>query len=125
MSIVRSIDAVTAWVEREVCSQIELKLPPSGKQPETAAYDYQLVHPGAFSMYIPAKDKAAPAVKPKIPSICVRLLRGSDQVLKGIRHMSMQLAFSAWSPGQHAQDVLQQEPENLPPAFQPPSLIHL
>ncbi len=48
MTLVQIIDNVVGWLEREVCSQITLKLPDDFKN--DATYGVEFVHPAAFPL---------------------------------------------------------------------------
>lgn len=63
MAVVTILDGVTAWVREVICSQIRLKVPPADEQAATdAGYEYQLVTPAAFSLFVPTKEKLPPSV---------------------------------------------------------------
>ena len=63
MSVVNILDKVTDWVRSEICPKIELKCPPSTEEmPDDAGYDYKRVHPAAFTLFLPTKDKLPPAI---------------------------------------------------------------
>jgi hypothetical protein len=80
MTLVQSIDKVVAWLNENVCSQITLKLPDDYKN--GTGYDVEFVHPAAFPLYVPGKDRLPPSVPAPIPSVCVQLTEGSDDLLK-------------------------------------------
>lgn len=105
MPIVHIIDAVTDWVRENVCQGIKLKAPPVDERAATdAGYEYQLVTPSAFSMFVPAKDKLPPNISP-IPSVCVRFMTGTENLTDSEGTVGVQLAFSAWDPGYHSKDI--------------------
>ena len=104
MTIVRTIDQIVDWLEQNVCPNVELKEPPKDGTPTNAKYDYTLVHPHAFPLYMPPKDKLPPNVKTAFPSICVQLDYGSDTTDN--REMNISLGFGAWNPGVHPDDWL-------------------
>ena len=54
MLLVESIDKVVAWLNENVCSQIQLKLPDDYKNDKEYAVEY--VQPAAFPLYTPGKD---------------------------------------------------------------------
>ena len=98
MTIVQSIETIRDWLEANVCSLVELKLPDDNAAAET--YPYKLVKPAAFSLFVPGKDRLPQSVAP-IPSVCVQLLEGSDSLLESKGRLRVRLVFSAWNPGQH------------------------
>lgn len=102
MTIVRTIDQIVEWLNTNVCPEVEMKIPPKDKQPTNGKYDYQLVHPHAFPLYLPTKDKLPPGVRSTFPSICVQLEYGSDAPES--RTMNISLGFGGWNPGIHADD---------------------
>lgn len=104
MTIVRTIDQIVDWLNENVCPNVELKKPPKEGTPTNVKYDYELVHPYAFPLYIPPKDKLPPKVRTAFPSICVQLNYGSDTTDN--REMNISLGFGAWNPGIHPDDWL-------------------
>lgn len=103
MTIVRTIDQICEWLNNNVCPGILLKKPPTDKNKATnEKYEYELIHPYAFPLYTPTKDKLPPNVEAEIPSICVQLEYGTDSTDN--RSMSINLGFSAWNPGIHPDD---------------------
>lgn len=111
MAVVTILDGVTAWVREEICSQIRLKVPPADEQAATdAGYEYQLVTPAAFSLFVPTKEKLPPSVISPIPSVCVRILEGADDLSASTGSIGVQLCFSTWDPGTHGADVLKPVP---------------
>ena len=102
MTIVTTIDSICDWLNTKVCPNIGLKKPPKDGSATNAKYEYELVHPHAFPLYLPTKDKLPPAVETKLPSICVQLEYGNDTTDN--REMSISLGFGAWNPGIHPDD---------------------
>lgn len=113
MTIANILDRVTGWVEKTICPQILLKVPPADENAATdAGYQYQRVNPAAFPMYVPTKEKLPPGILSPIPSICVRFTDGADDIGKWRGGVNIQLCFSAWNPGVHGEDVVLPNPEN-------------
>ena len=104
MTLVQSIDKVVAWLNENVCSQINLKLPDDYKNDKS--YDVEFVHPAAFPLYVPGKDRLPPSVPAPIPSVCVQLTEGSDDLLKKQRQLQIRLCLACWNPGEHGGEVL-------------------
>lgn len=102
MTIVTTIDGICQWLNENVCPNIELKKPPKDGSATNAKYEYELVHPYAFPMYLPTKDKLPPKVETKFPSIYVQLEYGNDTTDN--REISITLGFGAWNPGIHPDD---------------------
>ena len=113
MTVVRVIDTLTDWARDNICPKIQLKVPPDNEKDATdAGYEYKRVNPAAFSMYVPAKDKLPPNIISPIPSICVRVLEGAEDLASGKGKAGIQLCFSAWDPGIHGEDVVLPNPDN-------------
>ena len=104
MTLVQIIDNVVGWLEREVCSQITLKLPDDFKN--DATYGVEFVHPAAFPLYVPGKDRLPPSVPAPIPSVCVQLMEGSDDLLAKRRQLQIRLCLACWNPGEHGLEKL-------------------
>lgn len=107
MSVVHIVDTVTEWVQEHICQGIKLKVPPSDESAATdAGYEYSLVTPTAFSLFVPAKDKLPPSIISPLPSVCVRILDGADDLGSVRGSIGLQLSFSTWDPGIHGKDIL-------------------
>lgn len=102
MSIVNSIETVREWLEATVCPMVQLKLPDDSAT--DASYPYKLVNPTAFSLFVPSKDRLPPKVPAPIPSVCVQLVEGDDNMIQSARNIKIRLCFSAWDPGFHGLD---------------------
>ena len=79
-----------------------MKLPPKDGKATNGKYEYELVHPHAFPLYLPTRDKLPPRVKSVFPSICVQMEYGNDQPES--RTINISLGFGGWNPGIHAED---------------------
>lgn len=104
MTLVQSIDKVVAWLSESVCPQITLKLPDDYKN--DTSYDVEFVTPAAFPLYVPGKDRLPPSVPAPIPSVCVQLMEGSDDLLKKKRQLQIRLCLACWNPGEHGAEVM-------------------
>ena len=78
MSIVNSIETVRDWLTAEVCPLVKLKLPDDNAT--DASYPYKLVNPAAFSLFVPSKDRTPPNIAAPIPSVCVQIVQGDDDL---------------------------------------------
>ena len=105
MTLVQSIDKVTAWLRDSVCNQITLKLPDDDRN--GTDYGVKYVNPAAFPLYVPGKDRLPPSVPAPIPSVCVQLMEGSDDLLQKKRQLQIRLCLACWNPGEHGGEVLQ------------------
>lgn len=103
MSIVNSIETVRDWLTAEVCPLVKLKLPDDNAT--DASYPYKLVNPAAFSLFVPSKDRTPPNIAAPIPSVCVQIVQGDDDLLQSARDIKIRLCFSAWDPGYHGPDI--------------------
>ena len=104
MTLVQSIDKVVAWLNENVCPQISLKLPDDYKN--DTDYGVEFVNPAAFPLYVPGKDRLPPSVPAPIPSVCVQLMEGSDDLLSRKRQLQIRLCLACWNPGEHGGEVL-------------------
>ena len=104
MTLVQSIDDVVKWLNDNVCSQITLKVPDDYRNDQS--YDVEFVNPAAFPLYVPGKDRLPPSVPAPIPSVCVQLMEGNDDLLKKKRQFQIRLCLSCWNPGNHGGEVL-------------------
>lgn len=103
MLLVESIDKVVAWLNDSVCSQIQLKLPDDFKNDKEYGVEY--VQPAAFPLYTPGKDRLPPNVRAPIPSVCVQLTEGSDDLLKRQRRLQIRFCLACWNPGEHGGEI--------------------
>lgn len=105
MTLVQSIDKVVKWLQDKVCSQITLKLPDDDNN--DASYGVKYVTPSAFPLYVPGKDRLPPSVLAPIPSVCVQLMEGNDDLPNHKRQLQLRLCVACWNPGIHESEVLQ------------------
>lgn len=103
MAIVTVIDQITEWVGEKICPLVEFKVPSDIVQ--DGQYDYDLVHPAAFSMYLPTVDKLPAGVDSPVPSVTVRIQGTTDTPTRGERQLDVSLLFATWDPGIHTQDL--------------------
>lgn len=108
MTLVKSIDSVVQWLNENVCSQISLKVPDDGRN--DTSYDVEFVHPAAFPLYVPGKDRLPPSVPAPIPSVCVQLMEGNDDLLHKKRQLNIRLCLACWNPGEHGAAVVHPRP---------------
>ena len=113
MTIVKMIDSVVEWINENVCPNVEMKLPPEDGKADNKKYEYRLVNPCAFPLYLPPKDKLPPAAAATFPSVCVQLEFGTDT--PNNRELNLTLSFGGWNPGVHTDDWLIPEGSEEPP----------
>lgn len=98
------VDRVTAWTAENICAKVKLKAPPDDLEAaDGPGYEYNLVTPACFPLFVPGKEKLPPNVAAPIPSICVRIVDGEDGRQTG--SVNMELWFSTWNLGIHGQDI--------------------
>lgn len=110
MSIVKILDDVTEWAKQNICSKIELKVPPKNGEPNDFEYEYQLAQPVAFTMYVPAEDKLPKNIPSAFPSLCVRFMKGEGDLATMKGRLGIQLLLSAWNPGTYSEDYISKQP---------------
>lgn len=103
MSIVKNLDDIVEWCKVSICEKVNLKLPDDDVN--DAGYEPKYVNPAAFVLYVPAKDRLPPNVAAPIPSLCVQLMEGKDELIGRSRRLSVRLCLSAWNPGEHGGDI--------------------
>lgn len=107
MSVVHLIDTLTVWAQKNVCDRIKLKVPPANEgEAVDADYNYQLVNPTAFSMYVPTSDKLPANIRTPFPSLCIQLVTGQDAPEEGAGFVDIRFTFATWDPGTHGRDII-------------------
>lgn len=114
MSIVKSMDTIAKWAEKEICGSVKLKKPPAMDEPTDELYDYERVTPACFPMYVPNEMQRdewnTPAIKSPFPSLFVQIQSGE---VKGKENkMEVLFWFSTWETGTHGKDILEPAVEN-------------
>lgn len=109
MSVVHVIDTLAEWAKENICEKVMLKKPPENLEAYDASYSYELVKPSVFPMYVPTSEKLPPSIHSPFPSLCVRFVKGSDELSGNTGSLDVQFCFSAWNPGLHKQDVFRRE----------------
>ena len=102
MSIVNDLMKISEWMQEHICDKVLLKLP--SDEQAGGDYEYELVHPTAFPLFTPSKDRLPPNVKAPIPSMCIRLKEGEHRQ-DGINTMRLSVHFATWNPGIHGKDI--------------------
>lgn len=98
-----TIQTVTDWLTKNVCSKLEMKLPDDYKNDNE--YGVRRVHPVAFPLFVPGKDRLPPKVPAPVPSVCVQLMEGSDDLFKRERTLELRLVLASWNPGTHGDEM--------------------
>lgn len=102
MSVVYVIDSISRWLKDEICKDVLLK--PMSLDAQDASFDYKLVEPEVWPLYVPTETTKPPEVAATSPAICVQLIDGQDDVFDERRKVKLRLAFSVWNPGIHGPD---------------------
>lgn len=106
MSIVKILDDVTEWARQNICSKIELKVPPANGEANDYDYDYKKANPVAFTMYVPTEDKLPKNIPSAFPSLCVRFIEAENDLSAMKGTIGIQLLLSVWNPGTHGADMI-------------------
>ncbi len=107
MAIISTIDSIRDWLNKNVCPLVQFKKPDDETMSEE--YPYELVHPNAFSMYIPDTSDLPPDIPSNAPCVCVMLTKGKDEFDPKFgsgpgRTCNITLLFRTWSPGFYHSD---------------------
>lgn len=105
MTVTDSLIKISDWLNAGVCQKFKFKREPDEGTPINDRWNYEEVHPHAFPLFLPTKDKLPPDIVTNMPSICVQLIEGSDDVPNGKRDMEINLGISIWNPGVHSKDI--------------------
>ena len=103
MNLVKAVNTVVDWLNENVCPKIELKLPSDANNDNT--YSVEFVNPAAFPLFVPGKDKLPPSVAAPIPSVCVQVMEGADDLPQSRRRLQIRLCLSCWNPGKHGDEI--------------------
>ena len=102
MTLLQTLDTITAWVQHNICDGLALKVPDDKVM--DAGYNYQTAAPTAFAMFIPAKDRMTPPAPVQFPSCCIQIIAGEDRPQQSSRTLDVRLCFATWSPGHYGKD---------------------
>lgn len=105
MTVTDSLIKISEWLNSEVCTLFKFKKEALPGKPITDGYEYEEVNPQAFPLMVPARDKLPPNVTVNMPSVCVQILDGSDDVVAGKRDININLGIATWNPGVHSKDI--------------------
>ncbi len=105
MTLVDTVDSVVEWVDEHICQKVKFKLPDDAAN--DADYGVQYVKPAAFPLYVPGKDRLPPDVAAPVPSACVQILEGTDDLKGRMRKLKARICLSCWNPGEHGNGIFQ------------------
>lgn len=112
------LDEVTKWARENICSKIELKVPPSNSEPNDYDYDYKLANPVAFTMFVPTEDRLPKGIPSAFPSLCVRFIEGEENLASVKGTIGIQFLLSVWNPGIHGRDWITLPDANAADSFE-------
>lgn len=101
MTNTKIIESLTDWVRENICEKVQLKLPTDNSTGPEVTY----VTPGAFALFVPAKDRLPPNVRAPIPSICVQVMEAKDKMIEHKRLMKIRLCLACWNPGTQSGEI--------------------
>lgn len=104
MAIVNDMNKIKDWMQTEVCDKITFKLP--SDEIADDGYNYEMVHPTAWALFTPSKDRLPDDIRAPHPSVCIRITDGEHRPQDGTNTMKLILNFCIWNPGTHRKDVL-------------------
>ena len=103
--LTKQIDSIVKWLTENVCDKITLKVPDD--YANDGDYTVRLVHPAAFPLFLPTKERLPPSAPAPIPSICVQLTEGNDELSEHLRTLQIRLCLACWNPGEHGKEFYQ------------------
>lgn len=101
--LTETLQSISDWLTENVCSKIKLKLPDDYRNDDE--YAVKLVNPVAFPLYVPGKDRLPPNIPAPIPSVCVQLMEGTDNLFSRERILNIRLVLACWNPGTHGDEI--------------------
>ena len=115
MSVTDSVIKIAKWLNNGVCKKFKFKKPPEEGQPVND--EYEEIHPYAFPIFMPARDKLPPGIECNMPSVIVQIMEGEDDIAQGKRELAVNLAISCWNPGTHSKDVYYPNAPDMPEKY--------
>ena len=107
LTVADVIDNVRDWTEKNVCKKIKLKCEPASEdEPNDGDYNYRMVHPACFALFVPTNDKLPPEILSSVPSVCVRVMKGENNMTNHMGVVNLELSIATWSTGTHRRDIL-------------------
>lgn len=97
MQLNEVIEALTNWTQENICNSTQLLEPSESAM----SSEYNLVTPKAFALYVPPKDQLPPDVETQVPSVCLQLKEGQDDMRENTRRLKIRFAFSTYRPGSY------------------------
>ena len=100
MAVVKQLDIIKSWLEKEICSQFKFKQ--ADDDHVDASYKYNLVNPNVFILYVPPKEFLE-IDENRVPSICIQFEDGQESFSDKGGALSIRLIFSIFNPGEHTE----------------------
>ena len=97
MAIIKQLDKIKNWLESEICPQFKFKQ--ANDDNLDATYDYELVNPNVFILYVPPKELIGEANR--VPSICIQFEEGHESLTNPSGVLNIRLQFATFNPGKH------------------------
>lgn len=102
MLLQETIERLTEWTEKNICSEIELLDPDENNMARD--YEYKRVHPIAIPLFIPSKDLMPPQVQSKLPAVCLQFDGGQDDLKEGVQSLKFRMSFCVYRPGLYLEE---------------------
>ena len=96
MTIIKVLEEVRTWLQNEVCENFTFKKEPAKEEAIDSSYDFELVKPKAFLMYVPFEEK--------FPSVTIQFSDGNLNKFKESGELKLRFLFATWNPGLHDKD---------------------
>ena len=100
MAVIKQLDKIKHWLETEISPQFKFKQP--SDENLDATYEYQLVNPKVYLLYVPPTELIGEANR--IPSICVQFDDGSESMAGAGGILNIRLQFATFNPGEHTEE---------------------
>ena len=97
MAVIKQLDKIKSWLEAEICPQFKFKQ--ADDENVDATYNYELVNPNVFILYVPPKELIGEANR--VPSICIQFEDGNESMAKTSGVLNLRLYFATFNPGEH------------------------
>ena len=103
MTVQILINDLKKWAEEKICN-IQFKRPSDKNTDQT--YDYKLVKPAVFAMFVPTEDRLPAGVEDIFPSVCIQWTDDDERPQEHKGSAKIRLQLGLWNPGLHAEDIL-------------------
>lgn len=95
MTVIKVLEEVKTWLQNEVCNNYTFKKEPDKEEAIDSGYNYELVTPKAFLMYVPFDEK--------FPSVTIQFSDGNVSKFNESGELKLRFLFATWNPGLHSQ----------------------